>query len=215
MEHFLERVTSGARAKTRRPISRRGARRRSCATAGRATCASSRTPASASRRRARAARCASAAWRRASCSVPARSAPDAITPADVAGACRAVADLARRSAARARGEPDRLGAQGEQRQQVEGRRTAANQAVDAGRSDQALRSRARSPCIGVRGRRSLLSQSPHDVAISSSESGGTRPARPCRPWRDRETPSSGACAPLSSLPPSPWASLSMPESHQR
>ena len=49
--------------------------RRSPATTGRATCGSSRTPASASPRPARAERCGSAACRRASCSAPVRSRP--------------------------------------------------------------------------------------------------------------------------------------------
>src|SRR6185436_20903281 len=46
---------------------------------------------------------------------------------------------ARRSAARARVEPDHLGAESEQRQQVARRRAAADQAIDARRSHQPLR----------------------------------------------------------------------------
>ena len=49
-------------------------------------------------------------------------------------------DLARRSHSRVRSEPDRLGAQGEPRQQVAGGGAAADQAIDARRSHQPLRS---------------------------------------------------------------------------
>ena len=64
-------------------------------------------------------------------------------PPDIDDAGRAAAaggaDLARRSAARARGEPDQLGAEGEPGQQVARRRTPPDQAVDARRPHQPLR----------------------------------------------------------------------------
>ena len=51
----------------------------------------------------------------------------------------AITDRVGRSPARSRIEPDYVGAEGEQGQQVEGCRAAADQAVDAGRSNQPVR----------------------------------------------------------------------------